>query len=230
MILMYLHHSQTHTLVPEYGTPSVLLLKLTFFYGCSLYFWCVFFHHSVKAWYQHFVTQVILAQSTFRKVFIYWANTIKELWQIEMKRCEEERMMAIPRLKAGHVFRDSWIRPYVTPAKIMHVHACVHTCTCIFNIQWTPPYGHPWNKDTSINIELPLKCRHLTNRDTFGCPKSLFGRLKHNTGGNLSSLNYCGCVARVILANTINSKEEEKILIIKECWLKKKYDRKWACV
>lgn len=57
--------------------------------------------------------------------FFGW-KTIKELWQREMKRSEAGIMMVVPRLKSSYVFRDSWTRLNVTPARIMQV--CPHAC------------------------------------------------------------------------------------------------------
>ena len=52
--------------------------------------------------------------------FFGW-KTIKELWQREMNRSKNGEMTAVPRMKASFVFRDSWTRLNVTPARIMQV-------------------------------------------------------------------------------------------------------------
>ena len=40
--------------------------------------------------------------------------------------------------------------------------------------------------------------------------ESLFGRFKYNAGGHLSSVNYRGCVAKLIIADAVNSRESYK--------------------
>lgn len=44
--------------------------------------------------------------------------------------------MAVPQLKANYMFRDSWTRLNVTPARIMQVCVCTHIifiCPCTFH-------------------------------------------------------------------------------------------------
>ena len=49
-------------------------------------------------------------------------STIRDLWRREVTRSEKGQMTVIPRMKASYVFRDSWTRLNVTPARIMQVH------------------------------------------------------------------------------------------------------------
>ena len=52
--------------------------------------------------------------------FFGW-DTLKRLWQRELSRSEKEEMVTIPRLRSSYIYRDSWTRLSVTPAKIMQV-------------------------------------------------------------------------------------------------------------
>ena len=52
-------------------------------------------------------------------------STIRDLWQREVNRSEKGQMAVIPRMKASYVFRDSWTRLNVTPARITQVHLCI---------------------------------------------------------------------------------------------------------
>ena len=42
--------------------------------------------------------------------------------------------------------------------------------------------------------------------------ESLFGRFKYNSGGNLSSVNYRNCVAKLVIADASNAKEDYTVL------------------
>lgn len=48
-------------------------------------------------------------------------DTIERMWARELERSEKGDMAAIPRMKASYIFRDSWTRLNVAPAKIMQV-------------------------------------------------------------------------------------------------------------
>ena len=52
--------------------------------------------------------------------FFGW-KTIERLWEREMERSRNGQMATIPRMKSRYVYRDSWTRLNVTPAKIMQV-------------------------------------------------------------------------------------------------------------
>ena len=57
--------------------------------------------------------------------------------------------------------------------------------------------------------------------------ESLFGRFKYNSGGNLSSVNYHNCVAKLVIADASNAKEDYRAVQCdhKGVLVKKKYNR-----
>ena len=55
--------------------------------------------------------------------FFGW-KTIERLWEREVERSQKGQMVTIPRMKSRYIYRDSWTRLNVTPAKIMQV--CAH--------------------------------------------------------------------------------------------------------
>ena len=57
--------------------------------------------------------------------------------------------------------------------------------------------------------------------------ESLFGRFKYNSGGNLSSVNYRNCIAKLVIADASNAKEEYRAVKCdhKGILVKKKYNR-----
>ena len=57
--------------------------------------------------------------------FFGW-KTIERLWEREMERSQKGQMVTIPRMKSRYVYRDSWTRLNVTPAKIMQVCDTIH--------------------------------------------------------------------------------------------------------
>ena len=59
--------------------------------------------------------------------------------------------------------------------------------------------------------------------------ESLFGHFKYNSWGNLSSVNYRNCVAKLVIADAANAKEEYRGVKCdhKGISVKKKYNRKW---
>lgn len=57
--------------------------------------------------------------------FFGW-KTIERLWEREVERSQKGQMVTIPRMKSRYIYRDSWTRLNVTPAKIMQVQY-VHT-------------------------------------------------------------------------------------------------------
>ena len=65
--------------------------------------------------------------------FFGW-KTIERLWEREVERSQKGQMVTIPRMKSRYIYRDSWTRLNVTPAKIMQVHVCD-----------TTTYMHTWN-------------------------------------------------------------------------------------
>ena len=52
--------------------------------------------------------------------FFGW-KTIVRLWEREMEKSHKGQMVTVPRMKSRYVYRDSWTRLNVTPAKIMQV-------------------------------------------------------------------------------------------------------------
>ena len=57
-------------------------------------------------------------------------DTVERMWIREVGRSERGEMAVIPRMKASYVYRDSWTRLNVTPAKIMQV-LCTLIICCI---------------------------------------------------------------------------------------------------
>lgn len=64
----------------------------------------------------------------------------KAMLKREVERMKKNELVRVPGLKENYVYRDSWTRLNVKPAKIMQVlHACAcdsatNTCTCTSHV------------------------------------------------------------------------------------------------
>ena len=52
--------------------------------------------------------------------YLGWKSLVR-LWERELSRAESGQMSTIPKMKASYIYRDSWTRLSVTPAKIFQV-------------------------------------------------------------------------------------------------------------
>ena len=94
--------------------------------------------------------------------FLGW-KTLVQLWERERSRAENVQMSVIPLMKASYIYRDSWTRLSVTPAKILQVHVHVHTYTHVHVHAQAYNYYNTCTCTLLCDVQLEYEC-HVVHK------------------------------------------------------------------